>query len=160
MATKKQDEPETRPVGRPPANIDENILLGLAKIHATQEECAAVLNLSPRTIIKKLREEPYKEIWERGRAMGRASLRRLQWAHAQLKNSAGVTMSIHLSKHWLGETEKAALEVTGRIDSTVEVTDARDRLNRKLDTLAERISGRVDRIIQQTGADKTPAGAE
>jgi len=154
-----EDASEHRGPGRPPVVIDEHLLLQMAQAHFTLEEVAAVMKISERTVIRKLKESPLKEIWEQGKAMGRASLRRLQWKHAQMTNSAGVTMSIHLSKHWLGETEKAALEVTGRIDSAIEVS-VRDRLSSKLEALNKRISSRVDGIAVEAGASPTPVGTD
>ena len=166
MATKRQVPSEDNPAekrgrGRPPAHIDEHLLLQMAQAHFTQEEIAAVMKISERTLVKKLRESPLHEIWERGKAMGRASLRRLQWKHAQMANSAGVCMSIHLSKHWLGETEKAAIELSGKNGQpfVVEVT-ARERLNSKLDTLSQRIESRIHRVAEQAGAERAPVGTD
>ena len=167
MATKTQAKSakstgEARPkAGRPPAKIDEDTLLKLAQIHCTQEDIAHVMGVSERTIIKRLKEEPLKSVWERGKAMGRSSLRRLMWKHAQMPNSAGGTMSIHLSKHWLGMTEKAALELSGRVDGTIDANiTVRDRIAGKLDTLAERIARRVDGVAKQAGAKLVPEDAE
>ena len=61
----------------------------------------------------------YRDAWQRGRAGGKLSLRRLQWQHAQGEGSSAVQMTIHLSKHWLGESEKALSERGGGMDAEV-----------------------------------------
>lgn len=160
MATKQQDaEPEHRGPGRPPADIDPARLEALAKLHLTYDDIAPALGISKRTLVNKLKEPQYAEAYERGKAAGRQLLKRLQWKHAQMPSSAGVAMTIHMSKHHLGETEKAALEITGRIDSAIEVS-VRDRLSSKLEALGKRISSRVDSLTIEAGADKAPVGAD
>jgi hypothetical protein len=145
--------------GRKRVFIDQGILKALAEIQCTVEEAAAVLGVSKRLLLRRFEDANFKAIWETGQAVGRVSLRRLQFRHAKMPNSAGVQMTIHLSKHHLGQTEKAALELSGRVDSNVELkTSARDRVNAKLDALAERIARRVDGIAIAAGA--TPAARE
>lgn len=105
--------------GKPAKQIDIEQLETLARLHCTVDEAAAVLKCCKRTLLRyldpKARDPKYREAWERGRASGKASLRRLQWQHANGSGSSAVQMTIHLSKHWLGETEKAlGEEVLGK----------------------------------------------
>lgn len=100
--------------GRPKTEIDPIALERLAQIHCTIDEAAAVLGCSKRTLIRHLKEPANRERWDAGREKGKASLRRLQWQHANGSGSSAVQMTIHLSKHWLGETEKILNELTGR----------------------------------------------
>jgi hypothetical protein len=100
--------------GRPKTEIDPVQLERLAQIHCTIDEAAAVLGCSKSTIIRYLKEPGNQERWDAGREKGRASLRRLQWQHANGTGASAVTMTVHLSKHWLGETEKVLQEVTGK----------------------------------------------
>jgi len=99
----------------------------LCHFQLTVEEIAAYFEVSPRTVQRRINDpakdpetgEPlvdkagkplpsdYKLAFDEGRAAGRTALRRLQWRHAQQKGSSGVTMTIHLSKFWLGETERS-----------------------------------------------------
>jgi hypothetical protein len=51
-------------------------------------------------------EEEFRDVWEQGKAERRIALRRLQWRHAQGTGSSAVQMTIHLSKHWLGEAHE------------------------------------------------------
>jgi hypothetical protein len=147
---------EKKKPGRPAVNIGADELRKLAALQHTYEELAFFFNCSKRTIIRKMQNPELLEAYELGKAGGRASLRRLQWRHAQMPNAAGVQMTIHLSKHWLGETDKSALELSGRVDATVEVKSARERVNRKLDALSERIARRVAGIAAQAGAETVP----
>jgi hypothetical protein len=63
-------------------------------------------------------------------------------------------MCIHLSKHVLGWTEKSALELSGRVDATVEMVSARDRISRKIETIRERLSAQLDAIADAAGATR------
>jgi hypothetical protein len=133
--------------GAPRIKIDMSAFTALCNAQCTEEEIAAALNINKRTIIRRLKEPAFREAWERGRANGRASLRRLQWRSAQgifrsgpqhgCATPAAVNMQLHLAKHWLGQTEKAALELTGKLD--IEDSSADERLDRKLNALAERL---------------------
>ena len=160
MAAKKSVAKAEKPTGRPRIELDESVLRACAAIGATEEEICAGLRaagceLDLRTLKRRLQEDRYRAIWMQARNQFKLSIRRLQFRHAQMPNSAGVTMTIHMSKHQLGETEKAALELSGRVDSTVEVnTSARDRVNAKLDTLAKRQSSRIDGLAAAVGAKR------
>jgi hypothetical protein len=45
----------------------------------------------------------FYQAWEKGQAVGAVALRQLQWQ----QNASGVAMTIHMSKHRLGEHDKA-----------------------------------------------------
>ncbi len=107
--------------GRPFAQIDATQLAALGAMHATQEEVAAFFNVARRTIINRLKDPELALAFENGKNRGKLNLRRLQWRHAQGldhngkplngSTSGAVNMTIHLSKHWLGETDKTAVAV-------------------------------------------------
>jgi hypothetical protein len=99
--------------GRARVFIDHGILKALAEIQCTIEEAAAVLGVSKSLLLRRLKDTNIKASWETGQAIGRVSLRRLQFRHAKMPNSAGVSMTIHLSKHHLGQTEKSLVEMSG-----------------------------------------------
>jgi hypothetical protein len=80
----------------------------LARLQCTQAEAAAVLKLTPAQFSEMLRDRaPVRNAWELGREMGKVSIRRLQFRHAQMPNGAGVTMTKHLAAHHLGEFDPA-----------------------------------------------------
>lgn len=91
------------PAGRPKKQIDYDMVEKLANIQCTQEEIASVLDISTRTL---LRDEHFKEVFEKGRENGKASLRRIQWKHAEKSAS----MAMFLGKQYLGQRDN--LEVT------------------------------------------------
>lgn len=120
---KKRGKAKRKP-GRPKAEINIETLRGLALIHCTIEEAAQVLGVHPDTLENRIKDEPeLQQAWEGGKATGKMSLRRLQWRHANGTGNSAVHMAIHLSKHWLKQTEKVLNEHTGKdggpIDSRV-----------------------------------------
>jgi hypothetical protein len=122
MAGKKQAK-EPKRIGRPPVKIDADNLRKLSALRCSVEEAATFFRTVKRTLLRRLKEDPeLKEAWENGKNEGRIALRRLQWRHAQTPGSAGVQMTIHLSKHELGETEKSLVEMTGKDGSDLTVT--------------------------------------
>lgn len=156
------EETEGKMIGRPRIEIDLKLLNLLAEAGCSIEEIASMLRksgakVSSKTIKNHLQEPEYREAWEDGQNVGKVSLRSRMVQQSKLMNSAGVAMSIHLSKHWLGMTEKSAIEHSGRIDSSVEVT-SRERVYRRIDGLAERIKGRVAGLAAAAGAGKVPEG--
>ena len=73
-------------------------LTALAQLQCTQKEAARVLCVSHRLLVQFLAEQPEaRAAWDRGRALGHISLRRLLWRQAQ-HNPAQARF---LGKHWL-----------------------------------------------------------
>lgn len=91
------------PAGRPKKEIDYETVEKLANIQCTQEEIASFLGISVRTL---QRDEKFLELFEAGREKGKASLRRIQWRHAEKSAS----MAIFLGKQYLGQKDN--VEVT------------------------------------------------
>ena len=90
----------------------------LAQVQCTVEEAAAAMDISPATFRKKLNADPkMKEIRDRGPHRRVASrFERLQWQHALGFGPHAVAMTVHLSKHWLGEHDRANLEISGNLN--------------------------------------------
>lgn len=141
--------------GKPPAEIDLKQLEGIAKFHCTIDEAAVFFGCSKRTMLRYLDEEnrdpAYREAWERGRTNGKLSLRRLQWQHASGTGSSAVQMTIHLSKHWLGETEKSLLELSGPDGGPIETKDV---------SPVNRIRSRIAGLAARSGAGEGSGGAD
>ena len=75
--------------------------------------------------------------------------------------NGNVTAQIWWTKCRMGWKEPpAAIAVSGRVDSTIEVINARKRVSRKLDTLAERIASRVAGLATAAGARPVPEETE
>lgn len=97
-------------------DIDYKKVRKLASIHCTQREIASIFDIPFEAFRNLVRNDPLlKEAIETGMEYGKASLRRLQWRHASGFGPAAVAMTIHLSKHWLGETDRSTLEIDGSI---------------------------------------------
>lgn len=98
-------------------DIDYEKVRRLASINCTQEEIAAVLDIPYSSFRYQADHDTIlKDAMERGRAAARASLRRLQWRHASGYGPAAVAMTIHLSKHWLGETDRLEIDGSLRVE--------------------------------------------
>lgn len=114
--TKKTITPEkkpTRPVGRPKAIIDYNLVKSLAQIHCTQEEIASFMDIAIRTLQQ---DEEFMRIYKKGIETGKSSLRRLQWKEAEAGN---ITMLVWLGKQLLKQTDKQDIINSGTTKVTM-----------------------------------------
>ena len=84
-------------VGRPKKIINQRTLYGLAKIHCTYREMADILGCDPDTL-----HDRFSVLIQNGRAKGKMSLRRLQYAAAKRGHTG---MLIWLGKQQLGQSE-------------------------------------------------------
>lgn len=105
--------------GRPKKKIDYEQVEKLARIHCTQEEIAAILEVSTRTL---QRDKEFCRVYKKATDTGRASLRRLQWKKA-MEGHTG--MLVWLGKQILGQTEKSVTEasIPGGVDVRVTYAD-------------------------------------
>jgi hypothetical protein len=69
-------------------------------------KAASVLGIDHRTFKRRLQEPIFYQAWEKGQAVGAVALRQLQWKHAKRPDASGVAMTIHMSRHRLGEHDK------------------------------------------------------
>jgi hypothetical protein len=86
--------------GPSPKPVKLDVVETLASMGCTLEEIGAVIGLSKRQIIRREKSADFQEAMDRGRAKGRATLRRLQWTSA---NAGNVTAQIWLGKQFLGQ---------------------------------------------------------
>lgn len=102
------DEPISNPVGRPPAEIDLEVVRNAAGIGCSVNEIASVLGLSRSTIHKYMALNPeVQEAIDEGRDKGCETLRRLQWHKAEVGSD---TMLIWLGKQMLGQRDTQQLQ--------------------------------------------------
>jgi hypothetical protein len=128
--TKKKQPPPKRAPGRPKFEIDLAQLKELAAIGCTKKEIAAVLGCGLRTLHDRIQaDETIREAYEGGKEEEKTRLRRLQWKHAEGSGSGAVNMTIHLSKHVLGQTDKAAIEMSGPGGNPIQVVLSKDDLD-------------------------------
>lgn len=106
---------------RPEIPIDLVELEKLGKLQATHLELAAWFNVHPDTIENRFKSAKlyahgvhkltFRQIFERGQANGRVSLRRKQM---QLAEAGNCTMLIWLGKQVLGQRDSWTGELTGK----------------------------------------------
>jgi hypothetical protein len=89
-------------MGRPPKDIDAELVRKLAKIGSTQKDIAEFFDCSQSVISERFRSDS-----QLGSAESKISLRRMQWKAAR---AGSVPMLIHLGKVYLGQSDK--LQVT------------------------------------------------
>jgi AcrR family transcriptional regulator len=102
--------PDTRQAanrgGRPVKEIDVELIEKLAGYQLTLDEIAAACKVSPATLDNRIASNPeVQEAINRGRATGRASLRRAQMATA---NAGNPTMLIWLGKQYLAQQDRVS----------------------------------------------------
>ena len=91
-------------MARPRVDINKEELRRLARLNCTLDEVAAFFECSRKTIENRMNEDPeIREIIERGRDLGKLSVRRKQF---ELMNDGSVTMAIWLGKQLLGQSDK------------------------------------------------------
>ncbi|SHH05795.1 hypothetical protein [Bradyrhizobium erythrophlei] len=114
------DELLSRPIGlrRTKLQPDEDTLRALAEIarlFGTQEEAAAILGVSPRTISNFFNDYPEtREVWEDGLMHAKVSLRRKQLALAD-KNAPA---AIFLGKNYLAQKDENHTNLNVRKEAT------------------------------------------
>jgi hypothetical protein len=84
--------------GRPAIKLDTDIIENMAAIHCTNREIAEVMGVSVDTL-----QRNFPSFLQKGRARGKAKLRRMQWQAAEQGNA---TMLVWLGKNILGQTDQ------------------------------------------------------
>jgi hypothetical protein len=85
--------------GGKPLEFDLNLVRNLSRIQCTDEEIAAVLHVSGRTIKRHKKRPEFREAMEAGQAEGRVSMRRQLF---KLAEGGNVAATIFLAKNLLG----------------------------------------------------------
>ena len=115
---------------RPEANIDREELEKLCAMQCTDQEIAAFLGVSTRTIERRRKVQSFREAMECGKAKGRISVRRNLF-HLARKGNLGA--NIFLAKNLLGYKDVVAIRsFRGSSASTLE-SRARRRSGRDRD---------------------------
>lgn len=99
-----------RGAGRKRIVIDLEHVERLSALHCNDEEIAAVLGVSTRTIESRRKEPQFAQAIERGKAKGRISVRRMQM---KLLEAGNASMAVWLGKQLLGQRDVTPLELSG-----------------------------------------------
>lgn len=97
-------------MARPVKEIDQKIFEGLCGILCTKKEICGILGITDKTLdgwCKRTYDLTYAEVYEQKSAGGKIKLRRNQLKLSE-KNAS---MAIWLGKQWLGQTDKAVVQV-------------------------------------------------
>jgi hypothetical protein len=117
------------PVGRPRKEIDFTEVDKLCALHCTAEEIAGFFEITTFTLDQRIKEQQkpdgtyYKNFLEYfavKSAIGKITLRRLQWTAA---NRGNVTMQMFLGKNIVGQTEKQQIDIAGVTQIKVTLVD-------------------------------------
>jgi hypothetical protein len=98
-------------MARPRKEFKPEIIEALAACCCTFEEIAAYIQWDPATVYRRMEnpESAFAKAYERGRANGRATLRRKQY---ELALKGNVTMQIWLGKQILGQNDTPQVQMT------------------------------------------------
>jgi hypothetical protein len=110
-------------VARPKLKIDVGELERLATLQCTDEEIAAYLGISVRTLQRRLQIAKLRELVDAARAKGRASVRRILF---RLANSGNVAAAIFLAKNLLGYRDVVNTEHTGLAGGPIQIATKPD----------------------------------
>lgn len=123
-------------MARPEKEINADLVRGLAAIHCTYNEIAAVCDCSVDTL-----ERRFADIIEKGKEEGRISLRRLQWQSAEGTAARvdpksqkiimpailpSITMQIWLGKQMLAQKDQMQLEALGKDGAALRAAESGD----------------------------------
>lgn len=114
---------EKKKSGRPPVQIDKAQFENLCRLQCTEQEIASWFGISHDTLnrwCKKTYGKTFEDTFAEKREAGKISLRRAQFQMAQ----TNPTMNIWLSKQYLGQKETQDINITQKVDSTIDEMEA------------------------------------
>lgn len=106
---------QTKSIGRPKKELDEEVIARLSQIGCTQEEIGSVIGISARTLQRR-----YADLVYENKNKGKASLRKKLWEKA-LKGDP--KLLIWLSKNELGMVDK--IHTTQSVEPLPLIIDAK-----------------------------------
>jgi hypothetical protein len=104
---------------RPKSRIDLDELEKLCAMQCTDEEIAAFLRVSTRTIERRRKVQSFREAMARGKAKGRVSVRRNLF---RLATNGNLGANIFLAKNLLGYRDVVANEHSGPQGGPIEMS--------------------------------------
>ena len=117
---KAVDTKESKSIGRPKKELDEDVIAKLSQIGCTQEEISSVVGISARTLQRR-----YADLVAENKNIGKASLRKKLWEKA-LKGDP--KLLIWLSKNELNMVDK--IHTTQTVEPLPLIIDAKaDEVN-------------------------------
>ena len=130
-------------MGRATIKIDVAELERLATLQCTDEEIAAFLGISSKTLQRRLKIAKFGEGVERARAKGRVSVRRMLF---RLANNGNVAAAIFLSKNLLGYRDVVNTEHTGLAGGPIQLA-AKPDLSQLSDEELQQLRAITDKTL-------------
>jgi hypothetical protein len=130
--------PKKPPGGRPTKEVDMEVVGKLAALALTQEEIAAVLNVSVDTLSRR---EGFAEVYKQGRNTANASIRRAQFEKGV--KHGNTRMLIWLGKQYLRQSDRLYQEHAGPGGGPLQVEALRSLGGAELDVYAEELEKRL-----------------
>ena len=124
---------------RPKSDIDLEELEKLCAMQCTDEEIAAFLRVSTRTIERRRKVQSFREAMERGKAKGRVSVRRNLF---RLATNGNLGANVFLAKNLLGYKDVVSNEHTGPEGGPIQMSLAEVLRERKKATAHEKSNGK------------------
>ena len=109
--------------GRKSANLDQKELETLCALQCTDEDVAAFFGVTVRTIERRRKKPAFAAAMERGRGIGRVSVRRSLFAQAANGNTAA---AIFLAKNLLGYRDVRRNQLSGPDGGPIPIHNALD----------------------------------
>ena len=128
---------------RPKVKIDLAELEKLCTMQCTDEEVAAFLGVSTRTIERRRQVKQFNEIMERAKAKGRISIRR---ALFRLAAAGNIAAAIFLAKNLLGYKDYINNELTGAAGGPIQVASKPD-LSKLTDEELQQLRSITDKAL-------------
>ena len=113
---------------RPKSKIDLDELEKLCAMQCTDQDIAAFLGVSTRTIERRRKMPSFREVMERGKAKGRVSVRRNLF---RLATNGNLGANIFLAKNLLGYKDVVSNEHSGPDGGPIEMSLAEVLRERK-----------------------------
>jgi len=110
-------------MARPRVKIDPVELEKLYGLQCTDEEVAAFLGVSTRTLARRKQVKKYAEVMERAKAKGRVSVRRLLFRQA---TNGNIAAAIFLAKNVLGYKDVVSTEHSGPDGAPIQIANKPD----------------------------------
>ena len=110
-------------MGRPRVRIDPAELEKLYGLQCTDEEVAAFLGVSTRTLARRKQVKKYAEVVDRAKAKGRVSVRRSLF---RLAAAGNIAAAIFLAKNLLGYKDIVSNEHSGPDGSPIQLANKPD----------------------------------
>ena len=120
------------PWGRPPKELDENLVKALCAIHCTNAEIAAICGVSADTLERRKQNDPaFAQMMHDAKFSGKASMRRTMYLQAI--SGANPAFTLFWAKNHLGMSDKPEEDGPVPMDKARRIKEALDAIDGAVD---------------------------